>query len=91
MSAQPAAADDATAFGARETINSAALSADGKKLVYVGAGTEASTIAVVVDLVTGTAAAGCARTATRSTSRAANGPPRTGWFASFTDSSGFRV
>ena len=42
-------------FGARETIHSAALSADGKKLVYVGAGTEASTIAVVVDLVTGTA------------------------------------
>lgn len=47
--------DDAAAFGAREAISSAALSADGKKLVYVGAGTEASTIAVVVDLETGTA------------------------------------
>lgn len=48
--------DDAAAFGAREAITSAALSADGKKLVYVGAGTEASTIAVVVDLETGNAA-----------------------------------
>ncbi len=48
-------ADDAAAFGARETVNNAALSADGKKLVYVGAGTDASTIAVVVDLESGTA------------------------------------
>src|SRR5262249_16110543 len=48
--------DDAARFGARETIFSAALSADGKKLVYVGAGTEASTVAVVVDLTTGTVA-----------------------------------
>jgi dipeptidyl aminopeptidase/acylaminoacyl peptidase len=55
LAAPPASLDDAAAFGAREAIFSAALSADGKKLVYVGAGTEASTIAVVVDLVTGTA------------------------------------
>ncbi len=55
LAAPPAANDEAAAFGARETINNAALSADGKKLVYVGAGTEASTVAVVVDLVSGTA------------------------------------
>ena len=53
--APPDSADDAAAFGAREAIFSAALSADGKKLVYVGAGTDASTVAVVVDLTTGSA------------------------------------
>jgi dipeptidyl aminopeptidase/acylaminoacyl peptidase len=54
LAAEPAN-DDAAAFGAMETINTAAVSADGKKLVYTGPGTEASTIAVVVDLATGTA------------------------------------
>ena len=48
-------ADDAMAFGALESINSVGVSADGKKLVYTGPGTEASTVAVVVDLVTGSA------------------------------------
>jgi dipeptidyl aminopeptidase/acylaminoacyl peptidase len=46
-------ADDAAAFGALETVYSAALSADGKKIVYVGPGTGASTIAVVIHLDTG--------------------------------------
>jgi acetyl esterase/lipase len=49
----PAVADDAAAFGALETIYSAALSADGRKLLYVGPGAGASTMAVVVDLATG--------------------------------------
>src|SRR5689334_11085911 len=48
--------DDAAAFGALETINTAALSADGKKLVYTGPGTGPSTIAVVIDLATGSIA-----------------------------------
>ena len=48
--------DDATAFGAMQTINSVGISADGKKLVYTGPGTEASTVAVVVDLTNGSAA-----------------------------------
>jgi dipeptidyl aminopeptidase/acylaminoacyl peptidase len=52
-SAAEPTADDAAAFGAMETIYTAALSADGKKLVYTGPGTEASTIAVLVDLTTG--------------------------------------
>ncbi|HET9864470.1 MAG TPA: alpha/beta fold hydrolase [Steroidobacteraceae bacterium] len=54
--AAPATLDDAAVFGARDVIDSASLSADGKKLVYVGAGTESSTIAVVVDLEKGSAA-----------------------------------
>jgi dipeptidyl aminopeptidase/acylaminoacyl peptidase len=45
--------DDAAAFGAMETIFDAALNADGTKLVYTGAGTGSTTMAVVVDLVTG--------------------------------------
>jgi dipeptidyl aminopeptidase/acylaminoacyl peptidase len=45
--------DDAAAFGAIETIFNAALSADGSKLVYVGGGPGASTMAVVIDLPTG--------------------------------------
>jgi hypothetical protein len=45
--------DDAAAFGAIETIFNVEPSADGNKLVYVGAGTGATTMAVVVDLVTG--------------------------------------
>ncbi len=44
--------DDAEAFGAMETIYNIAMSADGKKLVYVGGGTGASSIAVVIDLET---------------------------------------
>ncbi len=48
--------DDAAAFGALETIYTAALSADGKKLVYTGPGTGPSTIAVVIDLATGSIA-----------------------------------
>jgi dipeptidyl aminopeptidase/acylaminoacyl peptidase len=54
--AEPAAGDDAAAFGALETIYTAALSADGKKLVYTGPGTGPSTIAVVIDLTTGSIA-----------------------------------
>jgi dipeptidyl aminopeptidase/acylaminoacyl peptidase len=45
--------DDAAAFGAIETIFDAELSADGNKLVYVGSGAGASTMAVVIDLVSG--------------------------------------
>jgi dipeptidyl aminopeptidase/acylaminoacyl peptidase len=45
--------DDAAAFGAMETIFDAELSADGNKLVYVGGGAGATTMAVVIDLVTG--------------------------------------
>jgi len=45
--------DDAAAFGAIETIFGVELSADGNKLVYVGGGAGASTMAVVVDLATG--------------------------------------
>jgi dipeptidyl aminopeptidase/acylaminoacyl peptidase len=45
--------DDAAAFGAIETIFNVELSADGNKLVYVGGGAGASTMAVVVDLATG--------------------------------------
>jgi dipeptidyl aminopeptidase/acylaminoacyl peptidase len=51
----PAAMDDAALFGTLEKAYSAALSADGKKLVFVGYGGGASTIAVVVDLVAVTA------------------------------------
>ncbi len=47
------AKDDAAAFGAMETIFDAELSADGNKLVYVGGGAGAATMAVVIDLVTG--------------------------------------
>ncbi|HEV7607347.1 MAG TPA: prolyl oligopeptidase family serine peptidase [Steroidobacteraceae bacterium] len=49
--ATPAVADDAALFGTLEKAYSAELSADGKKLVFVGYGGGASTIAVVVDLV----------------------------------------
>jgi dipeptidyl aminopeptidase/acylaminoacyl peptidase len=49
--ATPAIADDAALFGTLEKAYSAELSADGKKLVFVGYGGGASTIAVVVDLV----------------------------------------
>lgn len=49
--AAPAIADDAALFGTLEKAYSAALSADGKKLVFVGYGGGTSTIAVVVDLV----------------------------------------
>jgi dipeptidyl aminopeptidase/acylaminoacyl peptidase len=45
--------DDAAAFGALESIYTAALSADGSKLVYTGPGTGPSTIAVVIDLGSG--------------------------------------
>ena len=54
--APPATPDDAAAFGALETVYSAELSADGKKIVYVGPGTGTSTIAVVINLETGTIA-----------------------------------
>ena len=47
---QPAIDDDAARFGALETVNSAALSADGSKVVYTGPGTGSTTIAEVVDL-----------------------------------------
>lgn len=49
--APPAIADDAALFGTLEKAYSASLSADGKKMVFVGYGGGASTIAVVVDLV----------------------------------------
>jgi dipeptidyl aminopeptidase/acylaminoacyl peptidase len=45
--------DDAAAFGALESIRTASLSSDGKRLVYVGADGPAGTVAVVVDLDTG--------------------------------------
>ncbi len=48
--------DDAAAFGALESIYTAALSADGTKLVYTGPGTGPSTIAVVIDMNTGSIA-----------------------------------
>jgi dipeptidyl aminopeptidase/acylaminoacyl peptidase len=50
---QSATADDASAFGALETAYSAALSADGKRLVFVGPGDGTSTIAAVIDLAEG--------------------------------------
>jgi dipeptidyl aminopeptidase/acylaminoacyl peptidase len=53
--AAPAVADDAALFGTLEKAYSAALSADGKKLVFVGYGGGMSSIAVVVDLVAATA------------------------------------
>jgi len=53
--AAPAIVDDAALFGTLEKAYSASLSADGKKLVFVGYGGGASTIAVVVDLVAATA------------------------------------
>jgi len=45
--------DDAEAFGRLDAINDVELSADGKKLLYVGSGSGASTQAVVIDLVGG--------------------------------------
>ncbi|HEV7607348.1 MAG TPA: alpha/beta fold hydrolase [Steroidobacteraceae bacterium] len=51
---QRAVADDAAAFGALEAAYSAALSADGKRVVFVGPGDGKSTIAAVIDLATGT-------------------------------------
>ncbi len=50
---QTAMADDASAFGALETAYSAALSADGKRLVFVGPGEGTSTTAAVIDLAEG--------------------------------------
>lgn len=50
LHAAEAPRDTAAAFGALESAFSVGLSADGRKLVYVGPGTGASTIAVVVDL-----------------------------------------
>jgi dipeptidyl aminopeptidase/acylaminoacyl peptidase len=46
--------DDAAAFGALETAYSAALSADGRRLVFVGPQGGTSTVAAVIDLATGT-------------------------------------
>ncbi|HXC58420.1 MAG TPA: alpha/beta fold hydrolase [Steroidobacteraceae bacterium] len=46
----PAPTDDAARFGQLEMIYTAALSADGKNMVFVGPGTGPSTIAVIVDL-----------------------------------------
>ena len=48
-----AVADDASAFGALETAFSAALSADGKRMVFVGPGAGTSTIATVIDFASG--------------------------------------
>ncbi len=45
--------DDAAAFGALESIRTAGLSSDGKRLVYVGADGPSGTVAVVVNLETG--------------------------------------
>jgi dipeptidyl aminopeptidase/acylaminoacyl peptidase len=45
--------DDAAAFGKQETAYSAELSADGKKMVFVGPSDGMSTIAVMIDLQTG--------------------------------------
>jgi len=47
--------DDAAAFGALESIRTAGLSSDGKRLVYVGADGPSGTVAVVIDLESGTA------------------------------------
>ncbi len=46
-------ADDAALFGALDTASSAALSADGKRVVYVGPGEGTSTVATVIDLADG--------------------------------------
>ncbi len=53
LAAESAAMDDAAAFGKQETAYSAALSADGKNMVFVGPSEGTSTVAVVVDLTTG--------------------------------------
>jgi dipeptidyl aminopeptidase/acylaminoacyl peptidase len=42
--------DDAVALGAREAVEAATLSVDGRKLIYVGADTDDRAIAVLVDL-----------------------------------------
>lgn len=49
--------DLAKAFGALETVHDAALSPDGRKLVYVGAEGGAGDVAVTVDIETGKATA----------------------------------
>jgi len=48
---KPIATDDASVFGALEMAYTGALSADGKRMVFVGPGGGTSTIAVVIDLV----------------------------------------
>jgi len=47
--------DDAAAFGALESIRTASLSADGKRVVFVGADVPTGTVAAVLDLETGVA------------------------------------
>jgi dipeptidyl aminopeptidase/acylaminoacyl peptidase len=50
LMAAEAPKDTAAAFGALESATDVSISADGKRLVYVGPGPAASTIAVVVEL-----------------------------------------
>jgi len=47
--------DDAAAFGALESIRTAALSSDGKRLIFVGADVPSGTVAILVELETGVA------------------------------------
>jgi len=51
----PEIQDEAAAFGALESIRTAALSPDGKRLIFVGADVPVGTVAVVVELETGVA------------------------------------
>jgi dipeptidyl aminopeptidase/acylaminoacyl peptidase len=52
---KPAIDDDAARFGALEKVSSVALSADGKKFVYIAPGAGSGTVAAVVDLAALTA------------------------------------
>jgi dipeptidyl aminopeptidase/acylaminoacyl peptidase len=51
--AQRAIDDDAAKFGEREAVISAALSADGTRIVFIGPGPGSSTVAEVADLAAG--------------------------------------
>ena len=52
--AQPAIDDDAASFGEQEAVFSAALSADGTRMVFIGPANGSSTVAEVVDLAAST-------------------------------------
>jgi len=51
----PDVQDEAAAFGALESIRTAALSPEGKRLIFVGSDAPSGTVAVVVELETGVA------------------------------------
>jgi len=52
---KPVPQDDAAAFGALESVRTAGISSDGKRLVFVGAGSPDGTVAAVLDLESGVA------------------------------------